>query len=93
MLLGVTEITQELGINLLVSSSTKQPHSLHATSTLTLGLLDSVLVVLDALVTSGMMLLLHHSTAWSPSILLAPHVSYRKTSLFQPVCTNALPFL
>ena len=39
----------------------KRTYSLHAASTLTKRLLDTVLMVLNALVTGGMMLLLHHS--------------------------------
>ena len=60
VLLGVTKVSEELGINLDVRHHT-HPHSLHAASTLAKRLLDTVLVVLDTLITSSMMLLLHHS--------------------------------
>ena len=52
VLLGEAKVSKELGIN-----------SLHATSTLTLRSLDTILMVLDTLITSGMMLLLHHSSS------------------------------
>ena len=61
VLLGVTKVSEELRINLRVRLHT-HAHSLHAASALAKRLLDSVLVVLDTLVTSSMMLLLHHST-------------------------------
>ena len=60
VLLGVTKVSEELRINLRVRFHT-HAHSLHAASALAKRLLDSVLVVLDTLVTSSMMLLLHHS--------------------------------
>ena len=61
MLLSITKISKELRINLSIKRETKG-YSLHAASTLTERLLDTVLMVLNALVTSGVMLLLDHST-------------------------------
>ena len=61
VLLGVTKVSEELRIHLFIKSG-NSTHSLHAASTLTKRLLDSVLVILDTLVTGGVMLLLHHST-------------------------------
>ena len=63
MLLRVTQIAKELGINLELETL-HCAYALHGTSTLTQRLLDTILMVLDTLIAGGMMLLLHHSRKW-----------------------------
>ena len=60
VLLRVTKVSKELGINLELKPLHRS-YALHGTSTLTQRLLDTILMVLDTLITGGMMLLLHHS--------------------------------
>ena len=60
MLLRVTQIAKELRINLELKTP-RCSYALHGTSTLTQRLLDTILMVLDTLITGCMMLLLHHS--------------------------------
>ena len=56
----ITQIAKELGINLELKTP-RCSYALHGTSTLTQRLLDTIPMVLDTLITGGMMLLLHHS--------------------------------
>ena len=61
MLLSVTEVSKELRINLSITQKQQSAYSLHAASTLTKRLLNTILVVLNTLVTGGVVLLLDHS--------------------------------
>ena len=67
----------------------KATYTLHGASTLTEGLLNSVLVVLDALITGGMMLLLNHSKKRLARLSLRHHqwkwFSSSKTTRFIPL--------
>ena len=69
MLLGITEVSKELRVHLPINNN-PYTYSLHATSTLALRSLNTILVVLDTLVAGCVMLLLHHAMRMKIAIII-----------------------